>query len=320
MENSYYKNKLICTYDLKDDNGLYYEDLVLEWKQAAAEHALTCADCGAPVYLAAGPIKEPYFAHYDLGSCSYGNGVESEELKKGKRLLYQLLRRSFPDGELRARYRMENGMYATLFCVTKEGSKLAFDYRLVNNSLEKYRLRDDYYQSNNIKPIYILGIRQDKKVQQIDWYQSLIQSSMGYLAFLDTGKETLVLKKGLSYRLGKERKFKLYGKSYPISELLIDENGQMLCDFPEQCAGIEHEIAEEKRQYQLRQDKLKELRELRERMEEEERSRMEAYRDSMKPESDLNPVLLEKCRKMIAEGNGYLVSKKYYDAIMREQS
>jgi hypothetical protein len=37
------------------------------------------------------------------------------------------------------------------------------------------------------------------------------------------------------------------------------------------------------------------------------------------PEKDkpsLDPVILEKCRKLIAEGNAHLVSRKYYDAII----
>ena len=73
MENCYYKGKTICTFDLKEENGLYYEELVIQWKEAAASRQLTCVECGAPVYLAAGPIKEPYFAHYDLEECDYGN-------------------------------------------------------------------------------------------------------------------------------------------------------------------------------------------------------------------------------------------------------
>lgn len=135
---------------------------------------------------------------------------------------------------------------------------------------------------------------------------------------MDTEKEVLVLRKSFSYRLGKERKFRLYDKSYPVSELSIDENGQMLCDFTQLCAGIENEIAEEKRQYQLRQDRLKEMNE--QALQERERRSLQIQEQKSDPCCGLNPVLLDKCRRMIAEGNGYLVSKKYYEAIMREQN
>jgi competence CoiA-like predicted nuclease len=340
--------KSICTYDLKDDNGLYYEEMVLEWKEAAAQRRLNCIDCGSPVYLAAGPIKEPYFAHYDMQECDYGKGHESEELKKGKRLLYQLLKRSYPEGFIKSRYRMDNGMFSTLYCRNSDGVTMVIDFRLQNNSLQNFRLRDTFYQSNQIKPIYVMGIRQEKDTKQIDWYQSLIQSSMGYLAFLDATKECITLKKSFGYRLGKERKFKYLIKTYPMKALLLGKDGRMNCDFDLNCTRIEHQIEEEKKSHRSKQEQLKQLRELREHMEAEEARHMEDYRQSQQRktdentlevmtdefalnrsvsnsknncnmEADLNPIILEKCRRMIEEGNSHLVSKKYYDVIMKHQ-
>jgi competence CoiA-like predicted nuclease len=338
MENGFYRGKVICTFDLKDENGLYYEDMVLEWKQAAADRMLTCLDCGAHVYLAAGPVKEPYFAHYDLENCDYGNGHESEELKKGKRLLYRLLKRSFPGSDVQARYRMENGMYSTLCCAiknNKDNKLIAIDYRLQNNSLDKFRLRVTFYQSHHILPFYILGIRQEKDTKQIDWYQSLLQFSMGYLAFLDTEQEAMTLKKSFGYRLGKNRKFLYCIKSYPIQELLVDPEGRIICNFMEECNKIELQIKEEKLQYQRMQEKLTERKEEKRRLDEKEAQRLEAYRRAKEQEEKdclgdrktieqsellgLNPIILEKCKKMIEEGNAHLVSKKYYDAIMKHQ-
>lgn len=330
MENCSFRRKTICTFDLKDENGIYYEDVVLDWKQAAADRALTCVDCGAPVYLAAGPIKEPYFAHYDLEDCDYGNGHETEELKKGKRLLYRLLKRSFPDSNIRARFRMENGMYSTLYCCLEEGQRFAVDYRLQNNSLEKFRLRDTFYQENQIAPIYVMGKRQEKDTKQIDWYQNLLQNSMGYLAFLDTKKESLTLKKSYGYRMGRERKFLYCIQTYPIQELILGRTGQMICDFSDRCQKVELQIKEEKLRYQKMQDKLQELKDEKVRLESKEQERMETYhrtkelelqKDRRKVPIDalgLNPALLEKCRRMIEEGDAHLVSKKYYDAIMGE--
>lgn len=287
MENCINGGKIICTFDLKDESGIYYEDKVLEWKQAAADRQLSCSQCGAPVYLAAGPVKEPYFAHYDLKDCEYGNGHESEELKRGKRLLYHLLKRSFPEAEVLARYRMDNGMYSTLYCRTKDGTSLAVDYRLQNNSLEKFNLRNAHYQEKQIIPLYVLGIRQEKDTKQIDWYQTLLQSSMGYLAFLDADQECITLKKSFGYRIGKERRFSYCTKSYSIRELKLSAQGQMLCDFTEQCEKLQRHIDEEKQRYENRQG--------------------------------LHPAILKKCRRMIEEGNAHLVSKKYYDAIMSER-
>jgi len=288
MENCLYHGKAICTFDLKDESGFYYEDLVIEWKKAAARRELTCIECGEKVYLAAGPLKEPYFAHYDSKECDYGNGHETEELKKGKRLLYQLLKRSYPESPVISRYRMENGMYSTFFCQYEGELKLAVDFRLQNNSLEKFQMRDSYYQENHITPFYILGISQDLENKQFTWYQNLIQKSMEYCAFLDVDKESFVLKKSFGYRIGEVRKFSYCRIIYRIKDLLIGKDGHFICDFLDECMKIEKKIQEIKEQHLITHKK-------------------EHY--------NLNPVLLEKCKKMIEEGNGHLVSKKYYDAI-----
>ncbi|MGF7142526.1 competence CoiA-like predicted nuclease [Anaerotaenia torta] len=332
MENCLYHGKLVCTYDLKDEDGLYYEELVLEWKEAAARGGLHCIECGKRVYLAAGPVKEPYFAHYDLEECDYGKGQESEELKRGKRLLYHLAKRSFPEGSVLARHRMDNGMYSSVFC-SGTGYAVALDYRLVNNSLEKYRIRDDYYHGQGIHPVYIMGKRQQKDTKQLDWYQNLVQNSMGYLIFLDAADEVLTLKKCYGYRIGKERRFKYQLQSYPIRELLLDTRGQLICDFAEKGFEIERQIEEEKRIHQKREEQLKRLRE-EERLKEEQRKEAwlkEKWRKEEEPSvkikdlnrlsreeilsRGLNPDIYARCIAMIERGEGHLVAKKYFDII-----
>ncbi len=294
MENCINQGKPICTFDLKDENGFYLEELVLEWKKAAAERRLTCMECQAPVYLAAGMIKEPYFAHYDRVECDYGNGHETEELKKGKRLLYSLFKRSFPEGEVIARYRMENNMYSTLYCKTNQGNDIAVDYRLQNNSLEKFMERDASYLNNGIIPFYVLGIGQDKDQVQLDWYQTLMQKSTGYVILLDTTEELLVLKKSFSYRIGKLRKFKQCRCSYLVRDLILNHDGSMICDFIEACNRLQEQMDEEKESYRKAQERIRRM-------------------------NELDPELLQRCRQMIEEGNAHLVSGKYYEAIMSEQ-
>ena len=326
MENCYYHGKVLCTFDLKDNKGFYYEEKVLAWKEAAAERVLTCTECGAPVYLAAGTIKEPYFAHYNIERCDYGSGQESEELKKGKRLLYHFLKRSFPEYDIHAGYQLENGMYASMFCSDGNHS-IVIDYRLLNNSLEKFRERDNYYKAKQFTAVYILGKRQEKDTKQLDWYQNLIQASIGYLAFLDTKKEVLTLKRSISYRLGSRRKFKDCVRSYPIADLKLAEDGRILCDFDETCDKIEEEIRQEKDRYKVRQDKLRALQEEKLKLEEQEKARMEAYHRAQVLEKakqltaaqilamGLNPTIFHKCIGMIEEGNGHLVADKYFNKI-----
>lgn len=284
MENSNYRGKEICTYQLKDQNNLYISELVEEWKLAAARGELTCCECKERVYLAAGPIMEPYFAHYDKLLCEYGNLTESEELKKGKRLLYQLLSRSYPNQTIHARYRMSNGMYSTCFVNLPGGLKLAIEYRLQNTAIDKFLVRDEYYKAENITVIYILGRGLEVEGTQLSWYENLIQKAMGYCVFLDTQSETLLFKKRFDYKINGHRRIKTCEKEYTIQKLLLHYDGNFLSDFSYECQKLEDKIKNEK------------------------------HGVLQLPEG-IRPDILQSAIEYVNRGEGYLVSQRYLNYI-----
>lgn len=249
MENCIYHNEELCSYNLKDKNNYYISDLVEQWKIAAAKGELICSDCGQRVYLAAGPIKEPYFAHYDRKSCEYSNLKESEELRKGKRLLYTLLKNSFPADDTRARHKMKNGMFSTLYVRRENGQDIAIDYRLQRNGIDKFNERSNLYKEENILPVYILGIDQYTDNKQISWYEKLIQKEMGYCIFLNVRKESIIFKKLFDYTAGGVRNLIFCQKEYYIQDIFLQQNGNFSCDFYEECHKFEQKIKEEKEKY-----------------------------------------------------------------------
>lgn len=251
MENCMYQGVELCSYHLKDKNSYYISDLVEEWKIAAAKGELICCDCGQRVYLAAGPQKEPYFAHYDRKACEYSENKESEELRKGKRLLYHLLRKSFPSDELRARYKLKNGMFSSLYLIREDGRDIAIDYRLQRNGIDKFNDRSELYKNENILPIYILGFGQNTDNQQISWYEKLIQKEMGYVAFLNVWKECIILKKMYDYTVGGIRKLHFCKKEYYLDDIYILQDGSFACDFYEECDIFQERIQKEKDKYKI---------------------------------------------------------------------
>jgi competence protein CoiA len=295
MENSIYNGKEICTYDLKDKNHYYISDLVEEWKLAAYEGKLLCSECGQKVYLAAGQIMEPYFAHYDKLACPYGNVTESEELKKGKRLLYSLLKKSFPEGEIHARYKMKNGMYSTCYVSNPNGSDIAIDYHLQHSGIGKFQERDRYYNSSGILPIYILSINKCGKDKQISWYENLIQKSIGLCIFLDAGNEEILLKRNFDYKVGSLRRVKFCQKIYSLKEILIDSKGAFVCDFMEECNKLELSIKEEKDRYE---------------------QTLKSRNAITLKINDIRPDILNNALDCLKRGEGHLVSKRYMDYIM----
>lgn len=299
MENSIYNGKEICAFDLKDNDGYYNYDLVEEWKNAAHDRRLYCSDCGQGVYLAAGPIKEPYFAHYDKVECPYGNQIESEEMRKGKRLIYTLLKNSFPESDIRARYKMGNGKYSTCYVLHPDGQDIAIDYRLQYNTIDSFHERDTYYKENGIIPVYILGINKNNGSNQLSWYGNLIQKSTGLCIFLDAKNEKVVLKKSFDYRLGKQRIIKYYEKAYDLEGLIINKDGTFDCDFQEECIRILEDIQERKKAY----------------VQNIEKQRIKNMSIQPKEEGLIRPDILRNAILCLERGEGHLVSKRYLDYI-----
>lgn len=338
MENCLHDGKELCVFELKDCRGYYDNDLVISWKELAQDKRLICPECGAKVRLAAGQIVEPYFAHYDKKECAYGNLIESEESRKAKRLLYVLLKESFPELEIHARYKLLNGLYSTLYVIQPNKHDIALEFRRQTLTVEQFRNRESYYKEHNVTTIFVLANELDKDEKQLSWYQDLIHKSMNYTLFLNVFKETLLFKKSFEYVINGNRKIEIFCKEYKIQELRIDQEGKFTCDFNKQCnvfkRNLEERIEKEEREQQeLKEAKEQHQRELRV-AQEREAFRYHKYRESIqqmeleKQRSELQQKVkslnlnrqlpdwvrsdvLETAINYMRNGEEYLVSEKY---------
>ena len=326
MENCHFHGKEICSYELKDKHGIYHQDQVIELKKAAAKGELRCVDCGQRVYLAAGLIKEPYFSHYDLENCSYGATAESEESKKGKRLLYHLLTSSFKNHNISVRHRMEEGFYSSFYVPMDTGMDLAIEYRLTQLPMKLLEQRMEYYQEHKVKPIMILGIRQDKGMNQLNWYQEYVQKELGYCIFLNSQEETITVKRSFLCSVGRYRQSQVFDHTYPIKELAFQQNGTFTFDFLSKCEQkekqimtsleeklrLEKEVQERQFAYYQNQKLLQEQREY------ERFHRILQSIDFTQvviPQGIRRDILLS-CVDMIKNGDIDMVSEKYLTYIM----
>lgn len=353
MENCLLDGKELCAYELKNYQGLYDNDLVISWKELAHERKLICPECGAKVRLAAGQIVEPYFAHYDKKECSYGNVIESEESRKAKRLLYMLLKESFPEAKIHARYKLLNGLYASVYAIMPNAFDIAIEFRRQNLSVEQFRIREAYYKEHNIKSIFVLPIDLDKDKRQLSWYQELIHRTMDFAVFLNVFKETLLFKKSFEYVINGSRSIDIFSKEYRIQDLTLNMDGSFCCDFEKECDIFKNNLEEriENKERELREEKirLKEeqmlLQVAKERQQkalrksiEREAIRYAKYREQIRQKELLNSSLkikqqlngnqlnqqlpdwvrmdvLESAVNYIREGNEHLVSEKYRQLI-----
>lgn len=333
MENCKYGGEEVCSYDLKDEWGIYQQNKVLELKRAAAHGYLHCTDCKERVYLAAGLIREPYFAHYDAKSCPYGKSLESEESRIGKRLIYHMLRNSFPYGDIQVRHRIEEGFYASFFITTEDNSKLAIDYRLAQLPIQLFDERKQYYLSHEIMPVFFLGVRQDKSCEQLNWYQQCVQDLLGYCIFFDAFAAKVIFKRNFDYQVDQFRSNRVFEESYPIQELRLKANGVFDCGFLESCRlkeeTIIQELQEQAKRYkeeQLRQE-IYYQQQMKEEQETDKRRqtdylikiihRVDFHETELK--NGIRRDVLLNCIDLIIQGDLDLVSEKYINYIMQYQ-
>lgn len=92
MLNCLLEGKRVCSLDTKNrfDNYIYSE--VEKLKEAGQNKNLICEECGESVFLKAGDIKIPHFAHISgvERDCYFdkNENKETEEHKRGKSILY----------------------------------------------------------------------------------------------------------------------------------------------------------------------------------------------------------------------------------------
>lgn len=292
METCLYHSKTICSYDLKTTDGIYKEELVDQYKLAASRRELRCADCNEPVYLAAGPIKEPYFAHFDEKSCPYSNFTESETCKAGKRILYQMLQSSYPDVEISARHRFGNGLYCTAYADIKEG--LAIDFRLGNLSYASFDERNQFYEQHQMIKYYILGSPKTIHItastnRQYVWYLGQIQKAQGFCILFSVDKKEFTIYKRIRYS-NKRRLicFEEYLFTDDISHFSFDLEGT-LCYTKDKVTQTVKQMVDDY----------------------EEKLKKAHAKTNVLPFDGLNEIALENSIRHIRNGHPELVSERY---------
>lgn len=325
-----YHGKEICSYDLKNENGIYRQENVIELKRAAARKELICVDCGKRVYLAAGLIREPYFAHYEAEQCAYGRLGESEESRLAKRLIYQMLKRSFSKETVYARHRLEDGTYTTFYITNDSGEDLGIDYRLTQLPIKLLDKRVDYLKQHQIRPIFFLSDQSSKDRNQLSWYQEYMQDLIGYCIFFHRSKEEFVFKRSFHYQYETYRVDRVFERHLSIQNASLNKDGTFVCDFGEKCMQREQEIidqihqeAELERKEKIRQLQYKRQQMLKEATQEKQSlmTRLTKIMDridfnEMDLPSNLRRDILNECLRMIPEGDVELISEKYRNYLL----
>jgi competence CoiA-like predicted nuclease len=123
-----------------------------------------CPMCHEQVMVKAGTKTIPHFAHRSFGNCPSQEGGEGGYHEKGKLALYQWLKYQQLDVKLET-YLPEIKQRPDLL-VTINQKKIAIEYQCARIPIEIIRKRNKGYHLLGIKPIWIVGAKHFRRVNQ----------------------------------------------------------------------------------------------------------------------------------------------------------
>lgn len=224
FENAIFKGNLFCVYSLKN-NGEYDEELRLKMKKASQNGELICPECHKPLVLCAGQLVLPYLRHEKGSTCTEARNCGSEQSIKARALLFDLAKRSFPDAEIVTNYKLDEQI-ADVY-INDLGNKIAIDFYMGNEKLEKCEQRFLFYCGKKIKYIMLLD-EHEKRAASFSTFEYLIAKLQDRCLILNTQMKTICFQK--QYKAEDEKKY-IVEKTYNIAELRISKQGIIETDF-----------------------------------------------------------------------------------------
>lgn len=283
MFTAIYKDKIICSFDVKNKYGNYETEIYEEYKKAGQTGLLKCEECGTVVFLKAGNKKVPHFAHKDSNrNCYYElHKNESEEQKKGKFILYKWLAEQYDNVHIDKRY---SNRRANVSLESEKGI-VALQYFRNERSLNEWNEKREDYLELGIKDLYFFSFKEFNKENKIseEQFRKIVQkySSDNIIKMLDTDTNELLLMRYMDFNDKNGNLFysRLFSKSYNIYDVKLTLDGIIESNFEDEykIAFENHrEIARE--QYSKR---IKEKKKLAEKLKEEQLQR-QVYEEKRK--------------------------------------
>lgn len=262
MQKCIYKNKAIYAFDIFGENETIKNDLEKEIRKASANCELFCDECGKPVIFRYGKIREPHFSHkknIDSNSCSYG--FETEEHIEGKKLLYKYMKKLYPDAFVEIRHKFEKKRIADIYIKFINNKELVIEFHRNNLSVKYWDEKRDFYKSLNIKNIWFLNQKElnidfINREKELNMHDRMALNDIGQLLILDVdNKQVIVCKKIEIFNDNKKVYDQIFSLKYRLDDIVISEEGLLICDFEEKFILEKSKIEEEIMHHKLLDEK-----------------------------------------------------------------
>lgn len=311
MDTCLYNNQEIFSWKLVDEDNQYDKELLGNWRRASERKELFCIECSEHVFLKAGVINEPHFAHYVGSACTH-NTCESQESLRGKRLLIKMAERSFPESIIETKYRMPDGNYSTLFIRTETGISVDFHFYELQNI--NYDERSKYYIENNIPFLHVFSGCFNNKARFVGIaHKHTIQHLQGFCVFLNMYKEnnTISIEFEMSEKHPVNKNYEKYILDDHISTYRFNNEGKLFYEplnstiqelidkfidnrLTEYSALVSEEERKKADQIAKAQKAAEEARAVKEKEEAEKKTREEDFKHRLEEQSRIEQIIREK--------------------------
>ena len=232
---------LNCLYNGKRVNALFIAEECeykyrKEIKIASSKKELACEDCGSPMTFKCGQVITPHFAHWrGYGEkCPYN--MESEALRRCKKILYNYFRENYPKAEIELEYKAIPNRRSDLFICFNDGSKLVIDIQKDLMSARQWDDKHSDYKKAAMNNLWIVnGVPKSEKERSMPFFEQIMvnESTDGIAVFLNHETEEVTLIKKLVYNDEKNNKeySELFERTYPLNDILILPTGSLKTSF-----------------------------------------------------------------------------------------
>lgn len=152
-------NDMLTAIDIEGNKRIPYMENTSLLRILSNEQKIHCPECETPVTLVAGSRKITHFRHHPNVECSYNSEPETEEHLKGKILLYEWLKKKYPEAKVELEFKVkETNQRADVIAIFPTGKKWAFEMQCSAISGELWKKRTNLYKQAGIEDFWFIGI------------------------------------------------------------------------------------------------------------------------------------------------------------------
>lgn len=281
MQKCRLNGEAVYAFNVIDQNGIMDVEYEKMLRRASEQSQLKCEDCGTDIIFKFGKVKIPHFAHKnDLlgGGCAYSR--ESEEHLKGKKLLLDLMLKTYPDIYGEMRYRFSNGKWADLYFKFNDGQELVIEFQRELTSVVYWEEKRSFYKSININDLWIArGTREEfesiiREYEFIFQHRLFINDNNNKLFALDVEKKEFLIASIMRVKDEETNEIimdRIFYKVYGVNDIKILPDGTIDCEYDREFNDIrdkfvqaylqekQNEKMEKERRHKEEQERLKKI-------------------------------------------------------------